>query len=135
MDVSVGTPVPPWSHGPVDPEKMKIFAAIARDPNPIHWDRKEVAARGLGERLINQGPSNLGYVVNMLLAWTGADSLLDLQARFTANVLDGDSVVAGGVVTGVREVDGERLADCEVWLDRGDGVRAVAGTAIVRLPG
>ena len=62
MDVSRGTPVPAWSPGPVNPEKMKIFAAIARDPNPIHWDRAAVAERGLGDRLINQGPINLGDV-------------------------------------------------------------------------
>ena len=75
MEVAAGTPVPTWSPGPVSPEKMKIFAAIARDPNPIHWDRAAVAERGLGDRLINQGPINLGYVVNMLLAWAGPASL------------------------------------------------------------
>ena len=90
MDVTAGTPVPPWSPGPVSPEKMKIFAAIARDPNPIHWDRDAVAERGLGDRLINQGPLNLGYVVNMLLAWTGPASLRDIAVRFTSNVFDGD---------------------------------------------
>lgn len=135
MEVRVGTPIPEWRLDAVSPEKMKVFAAIARDPNPIHWDRREVAARGLGERLINQGPVNLGYVINMLLAWAGPASLRDLTVRFTANVFDGDSVVAGGAVTAVRRQDGERLADCEVWLDRGDGTRAVAGTATVVLPG
>ena len=134
MDVSAGTPVPAWSPGPVNPEKMKIFAAIARDPNPIHWDRAAVAERGLGDRLINQGPINLGYVVNMLLAWTGPASLRELTVRFTSNVFDGDTVVAAGIVTGVREQGGERLADCDVWLDRGDGTRAISGTATVALP-
>jgi hypothetical protein len=42
-------------------------------------------------------------------------------------------VTAGGVVTGVRSADGERLADCDVWLDRADGTRAIAGTATVAL--
>jgi len=134
MDVTVGSPVPPWSHGPVSAEKMKIFAAIARDPNPIHWDRAAVAVRGLGERLINQGPTNLGYVVNMLLAWAGPESLRELTVRFTSNVFDGDVVTAGGSVTAIREEGGERLADCEVWLDRQDGTRALSGTAIVALP-
>ena len=134
MEVTVGTPLPSWSPGPVSPEKMKIFAAIARDPNPIHWDREAVAERGLGDRLINQGPLNLGYVVNMLLAWTGPASLRDIAVRFTSNVFDGDVVTAGGVVTGIRVEQGERLADCDVWLDRGDGTRAIAGTATVVLP-
>jgi acyl dehydratase len=133
MEVTVGTGLREWRLDAVDPEKMKLFAAIARDPNPIHWDRREVAKRGLGERLINQGPTNLGYVVNMLLAWAGPASLRSLSIRFTSNVFDGDTVVAGGVVTGLRDVDGEHVAECEVWLDRGDGTRAVAGRATVAL--
>ena len=134
MAVEVGSAIPPWSLEHVSPEKMKVFAAIARDPNPIHWDRGAVAERGLGDRLINQGPTNLGYVINMLLAWAGPTSLRELTVRFTSNVFDGDSVVAAGVVTAIREEQGERIADCDVWLDRGDGTRAVAGTASVALP-
>ncbi len=125
-----GTPLPEWTLESVDPGPMKVYAAIARDPNPIHWDRSEVAARGLGDRLINQGPHSLGYVINMLLAWAGPASLRALNVRFTAPVLDGDRVTAGGVVTAVH--DG--LADCEVWLKRSDGVQAIQGTATVVLP-
>jgi len=134
MDVVAGAAIPEWRLDRVDPEKMKLFAAIARDPNPIHWDRSEVARRGLGERLVNQGPVNLGYVINMLLAWAGPESLRRLAVRFTAPVFDGDAVVAGGRVTAVRDEGGVRYADCEVWLDRSDGTRCVAGTATVALP-
>ena len=135
MDVEVDTPIPPWKLHAVSPEKMKIFAAIARDPNPIHWDRAAVAERGLGDRLINQGPTNLGYVINMLLVWAGPASLRELTIRFTSNVFDGDQIVAGGVVTAIREDQDGRIAECDVWLDRGDGTRALAGTASVALPG
>lgn len=133
MDASPGLQLPEWSLEAVSAEKMKLLAAILRDPNPIHWDPSEVARRGLGTRLINQGPINLGYITNMLMAWAGPDCLRHLEARFTANVFDDDSVVAGGVVTAVREEDGERLAECEVWLQRGDGSRAVEGQATVVL--
>jgi len=129
----VGMALPVWTLDSVSAERMKLLAAILRDPNPIHWDPAEVARRGLGERVINQGPTNLGYVVNMLIAWAGPSCLRRLDARFTANVFAGDRVVAGGVVTSIRERDGERVADCDVWLDRGDGMRAVAGTATVAL--
>ena len=134
MDVAPGTQLPPWSVE-VDPEKMKIFAAIARDPNPIHWDPAAVAERGLGDRVINQGPTNLGYIVNMLMEWTGPASLREVAVRFTSNVFGDDVATAGGVVTAVREEGGKRLADCDVWLDRQDGTRAIAGTATVVLPG
>ena len=130
-----GTAIPDWTLESVDPQPMKVYAAIARDPNPIHWDRAEVAARGLGERLINQGPLSLGYVINMLLAWAGPAALCGLSARFTAPVLDGERVTAGGVVTAVRDDRGRQVADCDVWLTRGDGVRAIEGTASVVLPG
>lgn len=135
MSVEVGTPLPEWTLDAVDPASMKVYAAIARDPNPIHWDRGAVAKRGLGERLINQGPLSLGYVVNMLHAWAGPGSLRALTVRFTAPVHDGDTVTAGGTVTAVRAANGDRLADCDVWLVRGDRTRALEGTATVTLPG
>jgi acyl dehydratase len=133
MSVTPGTELPAWRVGRVDPEKKKLFAAIARDPNTIHWDRAEVARRGLGERVINQGPTNLGYVVNMLHAWAGPGCVRELTIRFTANVFDGDAVTSGGVVQSVDEATGERRATCEVWLDRDDGTRTVTGTAVVGL--
>ena len=134
MTVGPGTELPPWRVDHVDPEKMKLYAAIARDPNTIHWDRSEVARRGLGERLINQGPTNLGFVINMLHAWAGPGCVRELTIRFTANVFDGDAVTAGGVVQSVADHKGERRATCEVWLDRDDGTRTVAGTAVVGVP-
>jgi acyl dehydratase len=133
MSVTPGTELPAWRVDRVDPEKMKLFAAIARDPNTIHWDRAEVARRGLGERVINQGPTNLGYVINMLHAWAGPGCVRELTIRFTANVFDGDAVTSGGVVQSVDEAAGERRATCEVWLDRDDGTRTVTGTAVVGL--
>ncbi len=135
MSVAVGMRLPEWTLESVDPGPMKVYAALARDPSPIHWDRSEVAARGLGDRLINQGPLSLGYVINMLLAWAGPVGLRALSARFTAPVLDGHRVTAGGVVTAVRDGAGGQFADCDVWLTRADGVRAIEGTATVLLPG
>lgn len=133
-EVVVGTEVPPWRLACVTESRMRLLAAILRDPNPIHWDRAEVAARGLGDRLINQGPTNVGYVCNALLAWAGNDSLRSLTVRFTSNVFDADEVVAGGAVTRIEAANDEILATCDVWLDRADGTRAVAGVAVVALP-
>lgn len=131
--VSVGDTVPTWRLGNVSESRMRLLAAILRDPNPIHWDRSEVARRGLGDRLINQGPTNVGYLCNALLAWTGNDSLRLLTVRFTSNVFDGDEVVASGVVTSVDRSGSEPRATCDVWLDRGDGSRAVDGVAVVAI--
>lgn len=123
----------------VGTEPMKTMAAILQDSNPIHFDVESVRAVGLGDRVVNQGPINVGYVLNMLAAWAGgADRVRRLKVRFLANVFAGDEVVAGGQVTGVRTEPGrsggeERLADCDVWLDVTGGDRALAGTATVDL--
>ena len=39
MTIEPGTPMPPWRLAAVEPGPMKLYAALARDPNPIHWDR------------------------------------------------------------------------------------------------
>lgn len=136
MNVQVGTTIPIRVVERVSASHMKTMAALLQDPNPIHWDPAATRELGMGDRVVNQGPINMAYIMNMLVAWVGNEParLRDLKLRFMANVFDGDRVEAGGRVTAVREVNGERLADCEVWLDVTGGTRALAGTAIVALP-
>ncbi len=124
-----GAKIPPWPMPSVDPARMKTMAAILRDPYPVHWDREANERLGLGGRVVNQGPLNLGYVANMLMAWAGPASIRRLTVSFGRPVLDGDHVVAHGRVRDV--VDG--TAHCDVWLARGDE-RVVTGTAEVVAP-
>ncbi|NKQ57228.1 protein dehydratase [Amycolatopsis sp. K13G38] len=116
---------------------MKTMAALLADPNPIHFDVSAVEALGMGDRPVNQGPSNMGYVLNMLAAWAGCTTAVErLAVRFRANVLAGDRVVARGVVTGLHGDGPDLVAECDVRLDivRPDGdTAALTGTARVRL--
>lgn len=134
MKVAVGDRIPEWTLDCVTPERMRTVAAIYRDPNPVHWDREFSQQVGLAGRLVNQSPLNLGYVVNMLLDWAGPDCLRRLRVEFPAPVLDGERVTAGGVVKALRSEGGRTLAECEVWLDREQGARAVVGLAVVAIP-
>ncbi|WP_202796381.1 MULTISPECIES: MaoC/PaaZ C-terminal domain-containing protein [unclassified Pseudonocardia] len=116
----------------MEADKIKIMALVLRDPNPIHFDLDAVRSAGLGDREVNQGGVTMAYVINMLAAWTGSRAAVrNVDCRFSANVFAGDAVDVGGTVTAVREADGRHLVDCEVWADRGDGTRAVGGTATV----
>jgi acyl dehydratase len=131
----VGSEIPSYVVERVSAEAMKTVAALLHDPNPIHFDAGAVRALGLGERPVNQGPTNMAYVVNMLVAWAGGPGAVRaLRVRFLGNVLAGDRVVARGVVTNVREEGGERLAELDVWLERSADDRVLAGTATVELP-
>ena len=131
MSVRQGDSIPEWVMSSVSAERMKTMAAILRDPNPLHWDRQAVAALplGLGERTINQGPLGLGYIINMLHAWKGPESLRRIRMTFPHVVLDGDRVTAKGVV---ESVDGG-VAHCSVWLEHSDGRRLLEGSAEVYL--
>jgi acyl dehydratase len=136
MSVEIGTEIPTWSMPVVDPQRMKTMAAILRDPYQVHWDHDAVAPI-TGGKVINQGPLNLSYIANMLMAWQGPTCIRRLQVRFTDWVLEGDEVMAHGRVTSIDDVDGERRATCEIRLARADGNatdgNAVVGTAVVAL--
>lgn len=116
----------------VDIEKMKTMAALLEDPNPIHWDTRAVAALGLGDAPVNQGPLNMGYIQTMLAEWAGGrDRIREFRARFRGNVFGGQTVRAGAVVTGVRDGPEGRLVECDVWLEVDGADRAMSGTAVV----
>jgi acyl dehydratase len=127
-----GEPLPPLVVADVGADRMKTMAALLRDPYPIHWDPDAVRAAGHGDRPVNQGPLNLGYVANMLMAWAGDGAIRRLSVAFHGRVFAGDTVTAGGAVEERYEADGERRARCAVWLDR-DGTRLVSGIAEVAL--
>lgn len=129
---AVGDTIPPWNMAHVDAQRMKTMAAILRDPYPVHWDPVATEAAGLGKRVINQGPLNLSYIANMLMAWQGPRCIRRLTVAFGRPVLDGDNVTAMGEVVSIEQVDGASHATCRIWLDR-DGEQVVTGTAVVAL--
>ncbi len=133
-NVKVGDAIPDWLMDSVRPERMRTMAAILRDPNPVHWDREAVAKIGFGHRTINQGPLGLSYMVYMLHAWAGPGCITRLIMTFPLVVLDGYRIVARGRVTGLREDDGQRLAEVDVWLEREGSPPPLEGRAVVRLP-
>jgi acyl dehydratase len=127
--VAVGTTLPPFVIESVDPEKMKLMAALLRDPNPIHIDVDSVRALGLGDRVINQGPTNLSYVMTMVTRWTGdVAALRDVRMRFLGNVFGGDRVECGGTVTEVDADNGLVTLDVHATAN---GQPVLQGTIVV----
>jgi hypothetical protein len=74
-------------------------------------------------------------MVNMLHAWTGPESIRRIWMTFPLAVLDGDHITARGKVTAVREENGKRYADCDIWLHRDGSANPLEGHATVELPG
>jgi 3-hydroxybutyryl-CoA dehydratase len=124
--MKAGDSLPVWRHR-VEAAAMVPVAEILRDPNPIHLDPAAVAAIGLGDRVINQGPANLAYVVNMLAAAFPDHRLEALESRFLANVRADDLVEAGGMIEAIDE----GRVTCDVWLNVDGGAPAVKGRAML----
>lgn len=133
MNVTVGDEIPEWDMPSVQAVRMRTMAAILRDPNPVHWDPRVVKKLGYGDHTINQGPLGLSYMVNMLHAWAGPTSIRRIVMRFPMAVLDRDHIIARGRVTAIREQNGERVADCDIWLHREGTDNPLEGTATVAI--
>lgn len=132
--VQVGTELPGYEVRSVSAEKMKTMAALLSDPTAIHWDVETLRALDMGDRPINQGPLNMGYVMNAVTDWAGGpDRLRRLRVRFLGNVLAGHHLRVRATVSALREEGGDRLADCDVVLEVVDGAPVVSGTATVVL--
>ncbi|MFT7653380.1 MAG: acyl dehydratase [Limisphaerales bacterium] len=134
MDIQIGEEIPQWDMPSVSAARMRTMAAILRDPNPVHWDSRAVEERGYGKHTINQGPLGLSYMVNMLHAWTGPTSIRRVFMTFPMSVLDEDHIIAKGKVTAIREENGERLIDCDIWLHREGTNNPLEGHATVAVP-
>lgn len=121
----------PWVMSEVSAARMRTTAAILRDPNPVHWDLDVAVGRG-HPNLVNQGPLNVGYLINLLHAWQGEGCVRRLSVEFPGRVFAGDRIEAHGTVTRGFDGDGEGdAAEVEVWLERSDGTRPVVGKADV----
>jgi acyl dehydratase len=125
--VAVGDELPALVIERVDADKMKLMAAILRDPNPIHYDAERVRELGMGDRTVNQGPSNMSYLLNMVTHWSGGvPTLRTASMRFLGNVFADDRVECRGHVTAVE--DGQVTLD--VVASVGDRP-VLAGTVVV----
>jgi hypothetical protein len=112
----------------VSAEKMADLAEVLNDPNPIHLDPDVVQRLGMGERVINQGPANCSYVVNMLRAAFPGATITELSFRLLGNVFARERAIAGGEIE--RRVGDE--VHCRVWLDVEGRGRVVEGAATIR---
>jgi acyl dehydratase len=132
-EVAVGTAVPPFVVDSVDPGRMETMSALLDDPTPIHLDRVEAARQGFGERRVNQGPMAIGYALEMLRRWTGAeDPASRLRIRFLDNVFEGERLVSRGEVVAVDAEAGTCTVEFAISSHER---RVAAGSATVRVPG
>ncbi len=130
--LSVGQRLEPFVIESVDPEPMKVMAAILEDPNPIHYDTAVTSALGMGDQPVNQGPTNMTWLLECVQRFAGgSDKVKSVSIRFLGNVLGGERFEVSGEVTAIDEDAGE----AELQLTATSGGRpALGGIARIALP-
>ncbi len=113
--------------------QIVMYAGASGDYNPLHSDElftKEVAGY---PSVFAHGMLSMGATGRLLTDWFGVDRLTRYGVRFVSQVWPGDSLTATVTVDGVREEDGQQLADLVVVTTNQDGQTVVSGTATARL--
>lgn len=137
-DVSVGQELTSLQKQ-IDLPHMMAYGAATWDFIRLHYDADH--ARDLGF----PGPFVDGQMLGAFLAqhvqdWAGPGSFLrKLAFRNRVMIYSGDSLVCGGVITGLhQEPDGSDprgLAECDLWIENQRGERVVdRASAVVQLP-
>jgi len=131
--VRAGDELPPFTRV-TGLDNWNRYAAVNDEFVPIHMD--DEAGREAGyPTAFGMGNLQLSYLHNLIRDWLGEEgTILELSCQFRAANTRGMTVTARGVVTAVREADGQRLADLEVWTEDGDGRKLAPGTATVEFP-
>lgn len=129
MSYAVGDALPPFTIESVSPEAMQQWAVFLADPNPIHLDVEVVKAKGLGDRVINQGPANVAYMMNMLMRAFPGGRIKAMDSRFLDNVYGGDRATVTGTVAAI---EGNSIT-CAFTLDVEGRGTVNSGTATIEI--
>lgn len=131
--VQVGTELPPLVKGPITREMLKEYGPAAGDPNPMHVD-DEFAKNAGYPGVFAHGMLSMGFLGEFVVQAAGVGNVKKLRARFAKLTWPGDVVTCKGTVTAVRDEDGTRVVDCDVWTETQSGERKVVGSATLALP-
>jgi 3-hydroxybutyryl-CoA dehydratase len=134
-DAKPGDPLPAVEKD-IDQERIMAWARISGDFNRLHVD-PEYAGKTRFKGTIAHGPLSLAFLNQLMMqcfgaGWVRGGQLLDV--RFVAPIRPGDTLSVGGIVKEIRENNGEAYAECELFIDKVGGERAVVGRAVGRLP-
>ena len=132
--MKVGDALPELVKGPITKDDLKAYGAASGDPNPIHLD--DEFARNAGHPgVFAHGMLSMGYLGEFVVQAAGGNpaAVCRFRARFAKLTWPGDVITCKGTVTAVREADGARLVDCDIWTQNQAGEKKVVGTTTFAL--
>ena len=107
------------------------YAAVNDEFVPLHMDDEAGRAAGF-PTAFGMGNLQFAYMHNMIRNWIGAEgSITRIGCQFRSVNTRGMTVTTRGVVTAIREGDGTKTIDLDVWTEDDDGNKLAPGTATV----
>lgn len=132
-DVHVGMELPTLIK---QPSVMRLveYAGASRDFYIIHHDRDYAKNVGYPDVVV-QGSLKSAYLGQLMTDWIGETGrLVRLAVQYRDIDVPEQTLLVKGVVTEIREHDGEHAVDCEIWVENPSGARTTRGTATVTFP-
>jgi acyl dehydratase len=129
---SIGDELPPLAKTP-DREQLVKYAAGSGDFNPLHYDADFPQARAIGANIVHgrMKYAAMGQLVSDWLAHRGWIRRITAQYRGMDNA--GATFTCRGRVADVRDEDGRRIVEVEVWTEDEQGNATTTGRAEVVL--
>jgi acyl dehydratase len=131
-EIGVGHELPPFVRT-TGFANWNRYAAVNDEFVPIHMDDEAGRAAGYPSAF-GMGNLQWAYLHDLVRDWLGAHgTIVSLKCQFRAPNIRGMTVTARGAVTAVREDNGHRYADLEIWTEDEAGKKLAPGSAVVEL--
>jgi acyl dehydratase len=131
-ELFVGDELPALVKSP-DREQLVKYASGSGDFNPLHYDADFPQARELGDNLVH-GRLKYAAMGQLVSDWLGNEGWVRrLSAHYRGMDRRGAEFTCGGRVSGLREEDGLRVVELELWTEDAEGTQTTTGVAEVVL--
>ena len=132
-DIEEGTEIPPLVKHPTTRQLVQ-YATASGDFYEIHYDKDFAQGNGLPGPILHGALKN-AFLAQLVTDWIGEQGTLKkLSCQYRGMDVPGDTLTCKGTVSKKYVQDGLHMADCEIWLDNGNGERTTPGSATVILP-
>ena len=130
---TVGQEIEPFVKTPTR-VSVFLFGVAMWTSHRIHYDRDHALSEGYRDVLVT-APIMASYVEQMLVRFAGDPrAIRKLSTRNQAQTHPGERLTARGIVRERWEEDGAGMLRCDIWVEKDDGTKSVAGEAVLRLP-
>ena len=132
-DVSEGSEIPALVKHPTTRQLVQ-YAGASGDFYEIHYDKDFAESTGLPGVIIHGALKN-AFLGQLVTDWAGPAGVLKrLTCQYRGMDVPGQPITARGTVTRVYQENGEKLVECEIWLENPSGENTTPGSATVALP-